>query len=1097
MRNLKKILALVLALVMSLSLVTIANAADFTDNDEISYEEAADVMNAIGIIEGFEDGSFDPDGTLTREQAATLVTRMLLGDNADRLGVESSTFDDVAVTRWSAPYIEYCASLGLIDGAGDGNFYPAATLTGYEFAKILLTAIGYDSDAEGLVGTSWSVNTAALAMSVGLDDGMENGISSAYLTREEAAQMALNAICTPLVAYDDGVTVVVDGTPVSVGSGDAYYVTTTLAREQRISEARLSNTNEYTVEFGERYFPDLRLVDDPDEFMRPCHTWVFENEEIGSYVDYDLLQETYTTAVTGADLYNLIGRTTINSYDIAYYVDGALEEDVIAASNMIRTNTRDYSTTGNGVLTQVFVDHSANDGDGAITITSINTYLAQATADYNESRGTLSLDVFQGGTDYTMVANGYTVSDVDFPNIVDYQEDDYMLVNLALANDNNQYEIVRINDVDVMSDSTITRYSRDNYLVTGGEQYDYAEQGYNHSGVVGANAVNDLGAYNNDLLANYTYNVYLDQYGYVIGVEEYAGQANYLFLTGYDMNTSNLGVTTATGGAIFLDGTFTRIQIDLDDTNENITYDANSNGTIDPSEVGTAVTGYSFISTTNAGTHVGSQYNRWFTYTTSVSGGDTIYTLSPVDNWLDVDAPTSTANVFSINSSRVFLSGSYGENQITGITNRDVAYGNDDSVYITAEIGDVSAEQGAPDRGITKTTGVFTGVQDVDLTLAVGGAGQENDLDATTSNSGSSRKGIFAVYDDNQYVIAAIVIGEDTNNTDRYAYVLGGARSETYEDGYYYWDFYAVVEGQIQLLTVKTEYTSVINRIANVADISATYGSAVSGLVTLTYDADGYVVDATTYGIDSSTTDAIYGNADWGATPPNNALNTNHHDAYNVYFNDPSAISLTDGGRTLYFEGSTSDVGLALASGAPVIVVQEELGTNESKGQGDVVYESYDNLRQALSVLANDGSPFRGWASAVLNDNGTAQYIVLKSENPVGIETDDGSTPTGGDFDINSLTFSNSGIIVNITNNTGVALPSTSMNIVVRNAAGNQVYAGAGTATAGGSVAPTATQNVTFGGYTAVPSTSGNYTVTITVTVGGVSYSSTAVIGTI
>ena len=70
MRNLKKILALVMALVMSLSLVTIANASDFTDSDDITYEEAADVMSAIGIIEGYEDGSFDPDGTLTREEAA-------------------------------------------------------------------------------------------------------------------------------------------------------------------------------------------------------------------------------------------------------------------------------------------------------------------------------------------------------------------------------------------------------------------------------------------------------------------------------------------------------------------------------------------------------------------------------------------------------------------------------------------------------------------------------------------------------------------------------------------------------------------------------------------------------------------------------------------------------------------------------------------------------------------------------------------------------------------------------------------------------------------------------------------------------------------
>ena len=79
MRNLKKILALVLALVMSMSLVTIANASDFTDADDITYEEAADVMSTIGVIEGFEDGSFDPDGTLTREQAAKLVTYMLLG----------------------------------------------------------------------------------------------------------------------------------------------------------------------------------------------------------------------------------------------------------------------------------------------------------------------------------------------------------------------------------------------------------------------------------------------------------------------------------------------------------------------------------------------------------------------------------------------------------------------------------------------------------------------------------------------------------------------------------------------------------------------------------------------------------------------------------------------------------------------------------------------------------------------------------------------------------------------------------------------------------------------------------------------------------
>ena len=72
MRNLKKILAMALALVMSLSLVTIANASDFSDDADISYKEAVDVMSAIGVINGYEDGSFQPDGILTREEAALL-----------------------------------------------------------------------------------------------------------------------------------------------------------------------------------------------------------------------------------------------------------------------------------------------------------------------------------------------------------------------------------------------------------------------------------------------------------------------------------------------------------------------------------------------------------------------------------------------------------------------------------------------------------------------------------------------------------------------------------------------------------------------------------------------------------------------------------------------------------------------------------------------------------------------------------------------------------------------------------------------------------------------------------------------------------------
>ena len=104
--------------------------ADVSADANISYKEAVDVMSAIGVINGYEDGSFQPDGVLTREEAAKLICTLLLGDGSDKLGTTSSSFTDVASTRWSSPYIEYCNSLGIIAGNGDGTFAPNGELTG-------------------------------------------------------------------------------------------------------------------------------------------------------------------------------------------------------------------------------------------------------------------------------------------------------------------------------------------------------------------------------------------------------------------------------------------------------------------------------------------------------------------------------------------------------------------------------------------------------------------------------------------------------------------------------------------------------------------------------------------------------------------------------------------------------------------------------------------------------------------------------------------------------------------------------------------------------------------------------------------------------
>ena len=124
----KKFLSLVLALVMTMSLVTVsAGAQDFNDSDKINYDEAVDVMSALKIIDGYSDGDFRPDGTLTRGAAAKIIACMMLGKTtAESLGTQAAPFKDVPVGSTFAGYIAYCVESGLIDGYATAPSVPPA-----------------------------------------------------------------------------------------------------------------------------------------------------------------------------------------------------------------------------------------------------------------------------------------------------------------------------------------------------------------------------------------------------------------------------------------------------------------------------------------------------------------------------------------------------------------------------------------------------------------------------------------------------------------------------------------------------------------------------------------------------------------------------------------------------------------------------------------------------------------------------------------------------------------------------------------------------------------------------------------------------------
>jgi hypothetical protein len=144
-----------------------------------------------------------PRKPLTRGAAAKIICNMVLGPTtAAALGVSTAPFKDVSTSNVFAGYIAYCAQQGIINGYADKTFRPAGTVTGYQFLKMLLGALGYDGKIEGFSGTNWEVNVAKLASKLGLYDGNDKFVGTKAMTREEACLYAFNTLKATMVEYN-------------------------------------------------------------------------------------------------------------------------------------------------------------------------------------------------------------------------------------------------------------------------------------------------------------------------------------------------------------------------------------------------------------------------------------------------------------------------------------------------------------------------------------------------------------------------------------------------------------------------------------------------------------------------------------------------------------------------------------------------------------------------------------------------------------------------------------------------------------------------------------------------------------------------------
>lgn len=396
MKNFKKVLALVLVLASLLGLATMAGAAtEYKDADKINadYTEAIKVLDLIETMQGYPDGNFKPTATITREEAAKVIA---IFDNKD---ADISTYytsinpftDEKG--RWGESYVGYGYRAGIIAGMNATTYAPTSNVTGTQFLKMALVTLGYDQEKEGFVGTSWAVNVLALAKKIGLIDDLADGWKPEKdLTREEAAQILLNALNAETVEY-------------AQEAKSADFKPSTNADGAWVFKGKLYLTVAGAVKTGNKLYKDFDLKKEvsTDAFYRPYTKWTKD------HVSVEIMKApkaTFTKKFSACDLLVALGipendrktKIVIDEvycdgddtvdfdehaiYDEAYnYTYEEDDEDVT-----VKAWHHEYSTCAQakgakhgaqGTLTQVFYNGKDADGNKHYTITSIETWLGK------------------------------------------------------------------------------------------------------------------------------------------------------------------------------------------------------------------------------------------------------------------------------------------------------------------------------------------------------------------------------------------------------------------------------------------------------------------------------------------------------------------------------------------------------------------------------------------------------------------------------------------------------------------------------------------------------------------------------------------------
>ena len=529
----KKFLSLVLALVMTMSLVTVsAGAKDFTDNSKINYEEAVEVMSTLGVVGGYTDGTFKPQGTLTRGAAAKIICNLILGTTtADALTADAAPYKDVATTNVFAPYIAYCAKERIISGYADGTFRPGNTLTGYAFMKMLLGALGLQADKEGYTGPNWSISVAkrALSKDVALDNGLKgefNGAKAA--TREEACLYALNMLKAGTFSYPNDNTVIVGNVSVS----------TSAKAEQ-----------DKKTPYYETVFKNLHANNTSDAFGRPATRWDYKGVKIGTYAKTPDL--TYVGSQKINDIYADLNMSTkditANLYVNGVSFDTAKNGKDAATFTVSKDNDTKLDKLGgtadkigNGTLIEVY----RNDDNNHVDVIAMSVYAGKIT---DVKDATSKKDA------YVVVDTDSTIADFnDEYETEAFAEDDVVAFTYADGEIQTMYKMESVS-------GELTKKVIDKSLTLGDTTYKYGKEKT-------FNGTSEAGLTNKS-----SYDVYVDANGFALYIEETgANVSDYALLLKINGDATNW-INGNRAKLVFADGSVKTVDTDKDYSNA---YDA-------------------------------------------------------------------------------------------------------------------------------------------------------------------------------------------------------------------------------------------------------------------------------------------------------------------------------------------------------------------------------------------------------------------------------------------------------------------------------------------------------------------------------------------